>query len=313
MNGLFSVLTGNLFSLFLLIAVGYAVMQLKWVPKDCPSSISSLLLQVGLPATVFTALIRPYDPNLLKDGAIVCALTAVFYLISALLGLVLAKLCRVPLQRQGAWMISMTFTNGGFMGFPIILALFGTEAFSLAAFTNITWTMFIYSLGVWQLHYGQQEKGKGSAINWKRILITPINISLVIGLAFLLLSITPPASIMQPMQHLANLCTPLSMLLIGMTLAGKSLKEAIRDRDALSGALVRLIPVPLILLLILKLIPFANSMILPVLLMVFAMPSTALGSALADQNGADSELAARITFLSSLFCIITIPLTLLLL
>ena len=307
MSVLLPVLLENLLALFILIGVGYAARRRNWVSDAFPSSLSALLMRAALPATIFTALIRPFDPGLLRDGLIVGGAAAGFYLISAALALAAARLLRVPMPRMGAWMLCVTFTNGGFMGFPIIYSLFGNDGLALATFTNIPWTILFYTLGVWQLLYGNGGSAGRQAVSWKSILLTPINLALVLGLGCFLFGFTPPEAVMLPLRHLSNIMTPLSMMLIGMTLAGKRTSVVFRDRDALSGMLVRLIPLPLLVLLILKAIPFANPLIVPVLVLVFAMPSTVVGNTVAAQYGADDELAARIVFLSSLFCILTIP------
>ena len=102
------------------------------------------------------------------------------------------------------------------------------------------------------------------------------------------------------------------MFLIGMTLARGSLGAAFQERDVFSACFVRLLAIPVLTWAVLKLLPISNPLIPWVVLITVAMPSPAISGVLAEQYGGNSKLSAQIVFLSSLLCILTIPLVALL-
>lgn len=91
-------------------------------------------MNVTLPATLLTSLVRPYDPAFIRDGILTAVLGAVLILGYGLFCIPTLRLFRVPEGRRGAWILCCTFCNNGFMGFPITLALFGEEGLALAVF-----------------------------------------------------------------------------------------------------------------------------------------------------------------------------------
>ena len=90
--------------------------------------MSTLLMKVAVPATVFCSMLRPYDPRFLKLGGSMLLLGAVMLPAYAALSLGLARALGVPEGRKGMWCCCATFGNNGFMGFPVILAVLGSDS-----------------------------------------------------------------------------------------------------------------------------------------------------------------------------------------
>ena len=117
--------------------MGFAAVRLKVVPAQTSKPLSSLLMKVTLPATVFASMIRPFDPDFLKLGLTAIALSLLFFSLFAPLTLTLSRLLRIPDGKRGMWCCCATFSNTGFMGFPVAYALFGDEGLILAVLINI--------------------------------------------------------------------------------------------------------------------------------------------------------------------------------
>ena len=137
----------NLLELFLLIGAGYGVVRSGALPASASSAFSGLLMNVTLPATILTSLVRPYDPAFIRDGVLTAVLGAVLILGYGLFCIPALCLFRVPEERRGIWILCCTFCNNGFMGFPITLALFGEEGLALAVFLAIPFNLLIYTAG----------------------------------------------------------------------------------------------------------------------------------------------------------------------
>ena len=76
---------------------------------------------------------------------------------------------------------------------------------------------------------------------------------------------------------------------------------------------MRLILLPVITWAILRLLPISNPLVVGVMLIIMSMPAASIGAILAESYHADKEFAARTVFVSSLLCLITLPLISLLL
>ena len=293
--------------------MGFAAVRLKVVPAQTSKPLSSLLMKVTLPATVFASMIRPFDPDFLKLGLTAIALSLLFFSLFAPLTLTLSRLLRIPDGKRGMWCCCATFSNTGFMGFPVAYALFGDEGLILAVLINIPFNFLLYSVGVWMVCKDAPRDGARGGFSPRAILLTPLNVGLMLGLVFYFAQLSVPEAIFTPIQHLSNVTTPLSMLVTGMNLAQGKASDVIRDRSAITSSLTRLLVCPVIAWAIMRLIPGLDTLVMGVTLVIMAMPSPAATPIIGEQYNGNVQLGARVVFLSSLLCIVTLPLVSLLL
>jgi len=307
------VLVINLFGLFAILSVGFLAVRCNIVPKEFTAPLSSILMNISMPATIFTSMIRPFDSGFLIDSLLICLLGAAGYLLSSALAVPLARLFRVPRERAGVWQVGAVYSNCSFMGFPIILSVLGEDGLVLAVMFTIIHNLILFPLGAKQTTAGLPPREDVPPATLKSILFTLVNASVLLGLIFFCLQIPVHEAILLPLSHLSNLTTPLSMLIIGMNIAKADFSSVFRDRDAFSATFVRLLLFPMLVWAAIKLLPASvNPLVAQVLLLTLAMPTTALCGTLAEKYHADAMLGSRITFLTSLFCILTIPLVCLL-
>lgn len=308
-----SVLFSNLVGLFLLIGAGYAAVRAGLMPSGASAYLTTLVMKVTMPATIFSSMIRPFDPAFVRDALIIACLGFVLHLSYGLISRLLVGPLRVPKGRQGMWMMCATFCNNGFMGFPVAYALFGEDGLALAVMLAIPFNLLVYSLGGKMVTMDQPEGSQAPALSLKKAVFSVLNLTVLVGLVFYVFQLPVPTAIMTPIQQLANVTTPVSMFVTGMNLAKDRLTDVVRDRDAVSVSLVRLLLMPVLTWAVLLPLPIANPLVVGVTLIIMAMPAPAVSVVLGEQYGGCTELAARTVFLSSLLCIGTIPLISLLL
>lgn len=308
-----SLLFSNLVGLFLLIGVGFMAVRLKLFPADAAKPMSALLMKITLPATVFASMIRPFDPDFLGAGMAAFLLGAILFPLYAALSVPLSRLFRVPDGRRGMWYCCTTFCNNGFMGFPVVYAIFGDDGLILAVIMGIPFNLLIYSLGAKMVCMDVPQGGVRHSLSLRTALLSPINGAILLSLIFYFGQIPVPDPILTPIQHLSNVTTPLSMIVTGMNLAQGKVSDTLRDRDAISASVVRLLLFPVMTWALLLLVPGLDPLVVGVTLITMAMPAPAAATILGEQYGGCTQLGARIVFLSSLLCIVTIPLVSLLL
>ena len=309
----FETLLTNLVGLFLLIAVGFGAVRGRLIPAEASRPLSALLLKITLPATIFTSLVRPLDPAFLRDSVTIFLLGMACFLSYAALSLGAARLCRVPEGRRGIWSFCATFCNNGFMGYPVAQALFGSEGLALAVILGIPFNLLVYTMGAKMVCLDRAKDGTAPGLSLKSALVSPINASILLGLAAYCLQLPVPEMVMMPLGHLSNVTTPLSMFVTGMNLAQGRAADILRDRDAFTSTALRLLILPILTAGVLRLLPISGELVKGVTLVILSMPAPAVATILAEQYRGNTELGARIVFLSSLLCIVTIPLMTLLL
>lgn len=307
-----SVLFSNLVGLFLLIGVGFMAVRLRVLPAEASKPMSALLMKITLPATIFASMIRPYDPSFLSLGIAALVLSALFFPLYAALSLPLSRLFRVPQGRRGMWCCCTTFCNNGFMGFPVAYALFGDDGLILAVIMGIPFNLLIYTLGA-KMVCMDAAPGDDRSLSLRSALLSPIYGAILLSLIFYFAQITVPGPILTPIQHLSNVTTPLSMFVTGMNLAQGKVSDTVRDRDAISASLVRLLLFPVMTWALMLPFTSLDPLVVGVTLVIMAMPAPAASTIMGEQYGGCVQLGARVVFLSSLLCIVTLPLVALLL
>ena len=291
--------------LFLLIGVGCAAVRGGLLPLSATGVLTDLLLKVTM--------IRPFDPGFVRDALTIVGISTALFLLYAAISAGLVRAFRVSEGRQGIWMLCVTFCNNGFMGFPVAYALFGDEGLILAVLINIPFNFLLYSVGIWMVCKDAPKSGARGGFSLRKVVISPLNVGMVLGLIFYFAQLSVPEAIFTPIQHLSNVTTPLSMLVTGMNLAQGKASDVIRDRSAITSSLTRLLVCPVIAWAIMRLIPGLDTLVMGVTLVIMAMPSPAATPIIGEQYNGNVQLGARVVFLSSLLCIVTLPLVSLLL
>jgi predicted permease len=301
-------LFSNLIGLFSLIGIGFFLVRTKVVSSTAVGALTALLMKVGLPATIFVSMVRPFETDFLRDAVIMIGIGFVMHPAYAVFAWLCAPWFRVPEGRRGMWTMCCAFCNNGFMGFPVAYALFGEEGLALAVMLGVPFNLLVYTLGAKLVAVDCAGENGSVKLPWRKVCFSIINLSIGLGLVVYCAQIPIHEAILSPIRHLANITTPLSMLVTGMSLAEGKLRDAILDKDAGSISFMRLLFLPVLTWIVLELLPIANPLVEGVTLIIMAMPCAAAAVIMGEEYGGCTRLGARAVFLSSLLCIGTIPL-----
>ena len=308
----FMVVFSNLFGLFLLIAAGAFGVRMKLIKPEASQHFTALLLKITLPCTIFISLVtREYDPSFLRDSLIMLALSLITYPSLQLISTAVCRLLKIPAGKRGLWTFASTYSNNGFMGYPVCLALFGPEGLALAVIFGIGFNVYVYSIGA--MAVASDAGVAADRPSLKKILFTGVNAATLLSLLFYFGQIPLPKVAVMPLTYLSNITTPLSMFITGMALGLSRGNTLLSDRDAWTATVMRLLVCPLLAKLVLTPFPFPNPLILPIVVVTMAMPTPGVTTVLAEAYHGNMDMAAKVSFISNLFALVTIPLICLLL
>ncbi len=289
--------------LFLVIGLGYILYLVKILDKDFNKKLTSLLLSVTTPALIISSVLSQDSQQSLSDVAIVFIAAIVIFGILPLVGWVIAKIVRTKKEQLGLYIFMTMFSNIGFMGFPVMKAIFGDGAVFYTAIFNMIFNLLIFSFGVLLMNYGGAKKVK---IRFKDML-TPGVIASLIALLIYFTKLQVPGVVATTITMVGDITTPIAMILIGSTLATIPFKEVFTE--------IRLYPYTLIKQVILPILAFpilnaclSDPLILGVSLIVISMPVANSAVLFATQYNRDVSLAAKAVFMTTLLSIVTIPL-----
>lgn len=296
-----SLVSNQVFLLFLLIVSGFIIKKLKVVTDNINKEISSLVINVTLPAFILTSMNQEFTTEILKNSVVIVAISYAVYLFA----IIFAKLYTFKMKgnKKDVYEYILVFANVGYMGYPVVGIVLGEIGIFYAAIYNLAFNVLTWTYGVY-LMSRNSDKGVG-----KRNILNPGLVALIIGFSLFLFSLSLPSPIYKTLKMIGGTTTPLSMMFIGFILADVHYKEIITDISAITLSIVRLLVLPLIVLVFLKLMGFSDYLLIIPVLMT-AMPAAANTSILASRYDNDFRLASKATFISTLLSVITIPIIL---
>lgn len=216
--------------LFLLIGTGMVAVKSGVLKLENKQALSNLLVYIIVPAMVVNSYRMEFSAQILRN------LLAAFGMsvLSVLLGTVITLLltARKTGSRMPIFRFACIFSNAAYMGFPLISALFGSEGL-LYASAYVT----VFNILLWTLGYGLVSGGSSVKEVARSLVRTPVLYAIVVGLGIYLLQIPLPALITQPLELLAGVNTPLSMLITGMLVAAGDVRSIVTDQTHLEACL----------------------------------------------------------------------------
>ncbi len=290
--------------LFLLMGVGFYCYKKGIITDETSKKISAIVVNVANPAMILTGCMS--DEKIEgKELLMVAAIVVIIYVVLMILATFMPRLLRVDKKSRGTYQNMTIFSNIGFMGFPVISALYGSGALLYASLFTIPFNILIYTYGIAALVPAAEDTEKRK-IPLARIFNVGV-IACIITMVVYLLKIPVPVFIKSTATHLSNLTAPLSMMVIGASMATMDLKKMFADVKLLIFSVIKLVIIPIVGVLIIR--QFVdNEVICGVCMIMLATPVGSMTAMLAQQYDGDYEMASRGVALTTVLSVITMPL-----
>ena len=286
--------------LFLLIGTGALAVKTGVLKLENKQALSNLLVYIVVPAMIVNSYRMEFSAEILRNLLAAFGMSILAVLVGTVITLALThnkKGSRLPIFR-----FACIFSNAAYMGFPLISALFGSEGL-LYASAYVT----VFNILLWTMGYGFVSGSSDPKEVVRSLVRTPVLYAIVVGLAIYLLQIPLPTLITQPLELLAGVNTPLSMLITGMLIAAGDVRSIVTDKHIWKLAAVRMLLIPAVCLTVFGLVGF-HGMAAQVVVLLECCPAAAITSVFAVQFGHDEHFAAGSVVLTTLLSIITLPL-----
>jgi len=290
------------------LIVGMIAYKTKLITYEQSKGMSSVLMYVLSPCMLLKAFKMEYQQEklmgLLFSGG-VTLVTAIFLILLARYVFFRKKSDLVLIERS-----SVPYTNSGYLAIPLISATLGQEA----VFYSCGYLM-VFNFFVWT-HCLRQMSGGKASVDLKSIITNPNLIAIVLGIIMFRFNLHIPYIIDTAVSGFGNMVGPIALFIIGVTLATMEPKKIFLNKRAYWVCFVRLIFTPALLIIFFKIIGInhwiANGDIIinTVLISSFA-PVAAIITMFAQQYNLKADYASQLVSLSTLLCIITMPLMLL--
>ena len=296
---MFLITLGQIAKMTLILILGFCISKTGLISHEGNKGLSNLLLMVVNPLMVFESFLTECTPQKLRDFLIATALAVTAHVVAILVASVVVKKKGNPsfdVER-----IAIVFSNCGFMGIPLIHALLGSEGVLYLTPYVMVFSLFLWSYGVSQMtgSHDLRQIGKG--------MMTPVTFAIIAGFIFFVTGLRLPALVTDAMDYVADMNTPLAMLIAGISLAESNLGVALSRARIYLICAVKLLLIPFLLMLLFRFLPVRRD-ILCVNLIAAACPTATSGTLFALRYNGDYHYASELFAICTVLSMATIPL-----
>lgn len=307
-----SIVAVKILQMFIILLAGVIAYKTGLINKTSTAHLSNLLLMMVSPLLSFLSYQLDFTPKLLNGLLLALFASVLTYVISIGLSELLFRPEKSLLSKTetrtenyGVEKIALVYSNCGFFGIPLVSSIFGTEGVFyltayLTAFNVLLWTHGLLAMG---------ERFDLKTL-WKK-LMTPAILAVVSGVICFLLRIQLPELLTYPLDLIANMNTPLAMIVAGANLAQADLLKCLKKPRVYLVSFLRLLVLPALSLLLLWVLHITISLDFTIAFTVFiasACPVGAVSIMFAERFGKDSSYATELFVVSTVLSLLTIPL-----
>jgi hypothetical protein len=287
--------------------IGFYLFKKNILTREVNAKLSSIIVQITCPCIILNSISTVSHDN---PSMVLKLLVAgvIMYIIYPILARIFTKIMRVPAHLRGTYMCMFIFANNSFMGYPVVQALFGDSAIFYITIFNMPFNILFFSLA---LQYFKKDAAieSGEYTKEKPNIRNFINNGIIASIAALIIyfaNIPMPDIFYSCVGFIGNITTPLSMIIIGASMAAASFTEIRTEKGIWPMLPIRLGLLPLLTWLFMHLVT-TDPMLISVCTIGAGMPVAslvAMGSAPYPRQNKAASIGVAISTICSL---ITIP------
>ena len=294
-------LTKQIAELFIMILLGYILVKSNLLTKQDSKVLSTVALYIVTPCVIINAFQVQHSQDV-KNGLILSFLAAIIIHIIYIVGV---RIVGKGYTLNGVEKATIIYTNAGNLIIPLVQALLGKEWVVYTTGYILVTTIFIWTHGRMLIC---EEKG----FNVKELLKNVNVVACIMGILMFALKIQFPSLITETMDSISATITPISMIVAGMLIAGMDVKDCLKNKRLYIITFLKMIVFPLFAVSLLKFTNLSSmvkngDIILLISLLASIAPTAASVTQLAQIYDADSEYASAYYFITTLLCILTMP------
>ena len=295
---MFLLIFNQLLKMLIILILAFICYKMKVVSQEGNKSVSNLLLMVVNPCLIITVYQTDYDARLVKGLLIAFAAACMSHIIGIIIARFLIPAKNNPeysLDRFGA-----VYSNCGFIGIPLIYSVLGNEGvFYLTAY------MTVFNLFTWT-HGLSLLENKFTLKQLKEGLLSPMIIATFIAVILFFIQFKIPATVLDSMNYIADMNTPLAMMVAGFSVAQADLKKIFTTFHLYWVSLLKLIAMPLMVAVFLFAAGISHDIAYTTLIAA-ACPTATTTTMMAIRYTRNYTYSSEIFALTTVLSMVTIP------
>ena len=287
--------------LFLILLMGYAVVKTGLLKASDSKVLSVVFVYLVMPCVVLNAFQIKDTPEirtgLLYSMGIAVGMHVVFLLLNVLF--------RKALKLDAVEQVNIIYSNAAALVIPIVQALLGEE------YVVYSCAFVIVQLVLLWTHASVCLQGS-SRLEWRKLLTNVNLIAIAAGALLYWFRVVLPAPLQNTMSTVGNMMGPMGMLLAGMAIAEKPLREVFCTRRNYLPTVLRLVVCPLVVLVLLWVCHASSWVadgknILMTVYLAAITPACATVTSMAQLYDRDAAHSSALYVLTTLLSIVSMP------
>lgn len=292
--------------LFLMGLVGFLAVKSGKFKEEDSKIISNMVVYICNPCVIIDAFQITFTADKLNGFLLAGGASILVHIILIGGGRLLSGF----LHFNGIEKASVEYSNAGNLIVPLVAAVLGEEWVFYTTAYIIVQTVLIWT-------HGQSLISQKSGQDYRKILLNPNMIAIAVGFILFAARIRLPYVAGECISGIGDMIGPASMIVIGMIIGNVKLGWVFRQKRPYLICAVRLLLFPVITVFLFAFSGMAglhrdSEYILMVVLLATSAPAAVMVTQLAQIYGRDSRYASVINVMSVIFCIVTMPLMVLL-
>ncbi len=288
--------------IFLLMLLGYALKHCKIADKNGFDTVNKLVFKAFLPVMLFYNIYKTAAPEVFNLKLVLYTVASVLCIF--ILGYFAVLLITKENPKRGVMLQGFFRGNYAILGIPIVGYICGNNASGLASFMVVVVIPVFNILAVIALERFRKGNEKVNILRLlKGIITNPLIIGCIAGMAVLLMGIKLPHIIEESVRDVASAATPLAIIVLGAGFEFSSIRG--NAKEIAIVVLTRLILIPLLVIPVAVLLGFSGEA-LACLLVIFGAPIAVSSFPMSQQMGGDEKLCAQVIVMSSVLCLLTL-------
>lgn len=289
----------TLLKLYVMLLLGFVLAKAHILDEHANRSLSQMVVSVTYPLMLLYSMAG--QPGERGTALVVLGGGFALYLGMIAAAKAIVRLLRVPEEKRSAFECLLVFGNTGFVGAPLAQSFYGDAAFYEITLLNFAYYILYQTYAVKLL----SPPGERRAFSL-RDLMTPGFLMTLLAIILYLLRYDAPAAVKECMYMIGSMTVPLSMIVLGSSLASYSFRESLHDPWVYAYAAAKLLLMPSLVFALCRALPIgAHYSGLTVL--NTAVPAGSMILILALQMKRESGFISRAIFVSTLFSALTLP------
>jgi predicted permease len=295
-----NVVISQMLQLFLMLGIGYVSARTGVTNQKFGTQLSSFILSITIPCLMIASVATlPGDANK-RDILLMFVIAILFYALMPFIAYCVARMLWVKKEEQKLYMYMTIWSNVGFMGFPVIAAIFGEGAIFYATIFNLIFNLSNFSLGIMLM---AKEGRKALSV---RKFFSPGMVASVFAIILFAANMKLPDLLNNTLKTVGNTTTPMAMIVIGIALSAIPLKSVFTELRLYPYVLIKQILLPWLAWLILRNV-IDSAYLLGIVIVIIAMPVGTSAVLFANKFENNVTLATKGVFITTLASVATIP------